>query len=121
MEIRNLPEDILQSKDYVADRIVIYPYAATTNTFRGRGILHTNTISLVISGEKTMQFASKTLHIRNDEFHFISAGNCLASVDLAGKEVFKSILIFFDNATLADFHDKYPIQKLKDQPRYKIR
>jgi AraC-like DNA-binding protein len=61
----------------------------------------------VISGEKTMLFADKTVKIKDDEFHFLSASNCVVSMDLSDKQVFRSILIFFDDKTLADFYLKY--------------
>jgi AraC-like DNA-binding protein len=117
MDIHHLPQDIFPAGSYKPEKIVFHAYAARMGSFNGKSILHTNTISLVMNGEKTMQFANKTLNIKNDEFHFISAGNCLASVNLSGKEIFKSILIFFDNAALTDFYLKYArhINKIKQK------
>src|SRR4051812_42989103 len=83
----------------------------------GRSILHKNAISMVVSGEKTMLFADKTIRIHDDEFHFLSSGNCLASVELSPKKTFHSILIFFDNKILSDFHLKYAAQIAKVKTR----
>jgi len=38
---------------------------------------------------------------------FLSAGNCMVSMELDTQMTMESILIFFDNKTLADFHLRY--------------
>jgi AraC-like DNA-binding protein len=107
MTIHNLPQDIFPNKKDAGDGLIFHNYAATVGSFKGRSILHKNAISLVISGEKTMHFADTVVHINDSEFHFLSAGNCLASVSLSKKDIFRSILIFFDNKVLADFYLKH--------------
>ncbi|MFC5410192.1 helix-turn-helix domain-containing protein [Larkinella bovis] len=107
MDIYHLPQDIVRSRDTAFRGILIQPYTAPQGSFRGRSMLHSNAISLVISGKKTMHFAEKVVRIQDDEFHFLSAGNCLVSMDLSEETVFRSILIFFDNQVLADFYRKY--------------
>lgn len=77
------------------------------NSFKGKSVLHKNAISLVIKGEKTMQFAEQTVFANDRSFHFLSAGNCLASIDLSRQDLFRSILIFFDDKVLTDFYLKY--------------
>jgi len=54
-----------------------------------------------------MHFAERTVHARDDEFHFLSTGNCVVTMNLLGTTPFRSILIFFDHKTLSDFHLKY--------------
>ena len=120
MEIFNLPQDIIADRNGKNDRIIFHPYSAESGSIKGKSILHTNAISLVISGEKTMQFANRTLHIKSDDIHFISAGNCLASINLSGKGVFRSILIFFDNKVLSDFYVKYAMLISAMKTRRKI-
>jgi len=120
MNIFNLPQDIFTEPKKSAETIIIHDYVAAAGSFKGRSILHKNAISLVISGEKTMHFADKTVNIKDDEFHFLSAGNCLASVNLSDKKVFRSILIFFDNKTLADFHLKYNTRITQIRAKQKI-
>lgn len=121
MDIINLPQDIITTKTKKHESIIFHPFTAAADSFKGKSILHTNAISLVISGEKTMHFANKILKIESSEFHFLSAGNCLASVNLAGREVFSSILIFFSNNILTDFYLKYAtlIRKIKSAGKIK--
>ncbi|MEO7424733.1 MAG: AraC family transcriptional regulator, partial [Fibrobacteria bacterium] len=103
----NLPEDIFADKKSQADELIFHAYAAPAGEFEGRSVLNKNAVSLVISGEKTIHFAEKKVDIKADEFHFLSSGNCLVSMRLSAKTRFRSILIFFSNATLSGFHAKY--------------
>ncbi|OCX53252.1 hypothetical protein BEL04_02810 [Mucilaginibacter sp. PPCGB 2223] len=107
MHIFNLPQDIVAGKANCHDDIFIHHYRAPAGSFKGKSILHTNAISLVISGTKTMHFANKTVNIREGEFHFLSAGNCIVTMDVHDNMPFESVLIFFSNKTLGDFHLKY--------------
>ena len=120
MTVFNLPQDIFPENKGQLDSIIIHDYSAPVGSFKGRSILHTNAISLVIDGEKTMLFAEQTVKIKNDTFHFLSAGNCIASMQLNEKKMFRSILIFFGNKTLADFFIKYDplIRQLKDKYKF---
>jgi AraC-like DNA-binding protein len=105
MQIFNLPDDSFP--EHGAERIIFQDYTAHPGAFKGRGILQRHAISLVISGEKTMHFAERTVHARDDEFHFLSAGNCVVTMNLLGTTPFRSILIYFDHKTLSDFYLKY--------------
>jgi AraC-like DNA-binding protein len=107
MRTINLPDDIFPAPQRRSESIIFHEYTGPVGSFKGRGILHQNAISLVISGEKTMHFAEKTVHVKDDEFHFLSSGNCIVTMDLSGKKIFKSILIFFDNKILSGFYLKY--------------
>ena len=120
MKIFNLPQDVFPGKIVKPEGIIIHDYSAAVGSFKGKSILQTNAISLVISGEKTMHFAETTVVIKSDEFHFLSAGNCLASMDLSKQKIFRSILIFFDNKVLAGFYLKYAslINKLKGKQKF---
>jgi AraC-like DNA-binding protein len=120
MQVFNLPQDIFPGKKENAENIIFYDYSPPAGSFKGRSILHKNAISLVISGEKTMHFADKTVYVKDDEFHFLSAGNCVASMKLSDKKAFRSILIFFDDKVLADFHIKYHALIKKISSRKKI-
>jgi AraC-like DNA-binding protein len=102
-----LPQDIIPEQGTVPSGIIFFDYIAQMGSFKGKSILQTNAISLVLSGKKTMHFADKSIHITDDEFHFLSSGNCLASMELSKQEYFRSILIFFDNRILDDFRIKY--------------
>ena len=118
MSVINLPNDVFPGQ-YKAGEVFFHNYIAHPQTFRGKSVLHTNAISIVISGEKTMHFANKTVHIKDDAFHFLSAGNCVASMELSERSVFHSILVFFDNKVLSDFFLKY--HKRVDQLRTRIK
>lgn len=120
MSVFNLPGDIPGSSKQGLVNIIIHDYTAKPGSFKGRSILHTNAISLVIRGKKTMRFAEKTISISSNEFHFLSAGNCIASMNLSNKEGFRSILLFFDNKILADFSIKYDqiISRLKNKKNH---
>ena len=120
MAVFNLPQDIFPGHKGPLESIIIHDYAAPVGSFKGRSILHTNSISLVIDGEKTMHFAEQTVKIKPDTFHFLSAGNCIASMKLPEKKIFRSILLFFDNKTLADFFIKYDslIKPIKGKQKF---
>jgi len=116
MNIYNLPQDIFPDKKDSSGSIIFHCHIAKTGTFMGKSILHKNAISLVMSGEKTMIFADRTINIKDDEFHFLSAGNCLVSMNFPGKSTFSSILLFYDNSILDNFYLKYDslITKIKN-------
>jgi len=116
MNIVNLPQDILPGEGSGSESVIFHDYSAPPGAFKGKGILHKNAISLVISGEKTMHFAETTVYARDTEFHFLSAGNCVVSMNLAAKTPFRSILIFFDTGLLTNFFIKYAgwVDKIKD-------
>jgi AraC-like DNA-binding protein len=115
MNIFKLPEDIFPDRKGAEENIIFHYYAAPVGSFHRKSILSKNAISLVISGEKTMHFAEKKVTVKDDEFHFLSSGNCVVSMKLNEHIPFKSILIFFDNKTLSDFYLKYnrQIEKIK--------
>ncbi|MGN6478036.1 MAG: hypothetical protein ACTHKV_12475, partial [Flavipsychrobacter sp.] len=96
-----LPAD---SDNQPIDReIVVQYFRSIQDTVRAKSILTKNAISLVIKGNKTMHFAEKTVQANDKEIHFLSAGNCIASIEFQEQEEFKSILIFFDEHLLTDF------------------
>lgn len=103
----NLPSDLFPETQTALPPVIIHDYTAEARAPKGRSILQKNAISLVVTGKKTMQFAEKTLYITSEDIHFISAGNCLASVNLSLGESFRSILLFFDDAVLTEFYLKY--------------
>ena len=107
MDIIHLPQDISPEGGSGSESIWFHEYAAPMDTFKGKGILQKNAISLVISGEKTMHFAEETVHARDTELHFLSAGNCVVTMNLAVKTPFRSVVVFFDTPVWTDFFIKY--------------
>ena len=120
MKIYTLPQDIFPGGRAPDEAIIFYNYAAATGLFNGKSILTKNAISLVISGEKTMHFAEKEIHVNSREFHFLSAGNCLVSMKLDPAIPFKSFIIFFDNSILNNFFIKYARQVTVARDKLKI-
>ncbi|HKP96016.1 MAG TPA: AraC family transcriptional regulator [Fibrobacteria bacterium] len=111
MRVFALPDDIPADAEAKKGDPFFHPYSGPIGSFSGRSVLNRNAISLVIAGEKTIHFAEKRVEIRPDEFHLLSTGNCLVSMEVSGKARFRSILIFFGHETLAAFLRKY---KAKD-------
>jgi AraC-like DNA-binding protein len=103
MKIHNLPGDNTSGGTGADESIIIYPFSSARTTFRERAVLDRNAISLVIEGEKTITFAETTVHPNDKEIHFLSAGHCIASMELSKQKIFRSILVFFDDKELADF------------------
>ena len=103
MTVFNLPDDIFLNKAETQSPIIIHHYTATASHFRERSILHRNAVSLVISGQKTIQFAEAAVDTNDSEIHFLSSGNSISSFDISKQQAFESILIFFDDKVLADF------------------
>lgn len=108
MSVINIPFDILPGRKFSTGEPVIADFIAPTKAFKGKCIFHTNVISLIISGKKTMHFADKTITLSASEYHLMSAGNFVARLDLHEEEPFRAILIFFDNETLSDFLVAHP-------------
>lgn len=115
----NLPRDIFPANQNLGERIIFHQYAAPMGSFSGRSLLSQNAISLVISGEKTMHFAEKSVRINASEFHFLSTGNCLVTMKLNEAIPFKSFLIFFDDSILTDFYLKHYQRIAEIQDKYK--
>ncbi len=111
-EIFHLPNNIPGIDTQRDHKIILHHYNSIGGSFHGRSILHMNAFSLVISGEKTMHFANQTVKINEGEFHFLSAGNCVVSMELQKAKPLESILIFFTPSILTDFYVKYD-QKIK--------
>ena len=113
MSVFNLPGDILTGWQGPGSGITLHHYTAQSPVLKESAVLQTNAISLVIKGNKTMHFLEGTVNVHDSEIHFLSAGNCIASVSLS--KPFESILIFFDNRVLSNFHLEHGelIEKLK--------
>jgi AraC-like DNA-binding protein len=113
MDVFNLPNDIFPTWQKPGSGITIHHYTLQSIAMKEMAVLKTNAISLVIRGNKTMQFLNGTANVQDSEIHILSAGNCIASVSLSNP--FESILIFFESRVLSDFclaHSEL-IEKLK--------
>ncbi len=117
--VLQLPQGISSEEENNSGEIVIYVYTAKADFFKGRCILNRNAFSLVISGEKTMQISEKKVFVNDNEIHLLSAGNCIASIDLSKRKEFKSVLMFFSEEVLTTFQVKYA--KVINQHKSKIK
>ena len=102
MNIRNIPENIVPFEKR-HDEIFISEYKTNSDAYKEKSILNKNAVSLVLHGKKTMHFAQKTVNVNDNEIHLLSAGNCIASIDMSKQKEFISILMFFDNVVLKNF------------------
>jgi AraC-like DNA-binding protein len=92
-----------------AEPISIFSYKAEGNSTRNRITLQQNLFSFLLEGEKTVYYAGTKIGIIPGQFLLLAAGNCLMSektVTSGGH--YRSILISFDNAVLADFFARHP-------------
>ncbi|MFO7446253.1 MAG: AraC family transcriptional regulator [Ignavibacteriaceae bacterium] len=129
MKLFDLPQDIYPGSDIQNDKVIFHDYSAPAGAFKGKSVLHKNAVSLVIKGEKTMHFAEKKVYVNENGFHLLSAGNCIVTMNLSKKQIFRSLLIFFDNKIMADFYIKYnekisgikERQKIKPEPYISIK
>jgi AraC-like DNA-binding protein len=119
MDIINLPQDIFPEGKENPERVIIHDYSPPSGAFKGKSILHKNAISLVIKGEKTMNFAEQTVFASDREFHFLSAGNCVVTMNVSFTKPFRSILIFFDTSVWTSFYTKYamPAGKISEHEK----
>lgn len=107
MNVHELPDDIFTDKTLPDSDIIFYHYSSVKDSFKEKSILKRNAFSLVINGTKTMHFAEKTVYIKENEVHLLSAGNCIASVSIEGYKPFESLLVFFTDEVLSDFESKH--------------
>jgi AraC family transcriptional regulator, exoenzyme S synthesis regulatory protein ExsA len=109
MKVHELPDDIFTDKTLPSSDIIFYHYSSEKDSFKEKSILKRNAFSLVINGRKTMHFAEKTVHINDHEVHLLSAGNCIASVNIERNKnkPFESLLVFFNDKVLFDFESKH--------------
>src|SRR5215203_789307 len=118
MKVFNLPDDIFSNKAELDNQIIIHHYITAGNYLKEKSVLHRNSVSLVINGQKTIRFAEKAVNTNDREIHFLSSGNCIASFDIEKQTQFESILIFFDDKVLSDFVVENTTLIEKEQKKY---
>lgn len=109
MQTFNLPDDLVPAGEASMENIYIFPYQSADNSSRSGITLHYNLFSFLLAGEKKVYYAEKHAQINNNQFLMLSSGNCLMSEKMAPENsIYKSVLVFFDNAVLTGFFLKYP-------------
>jgi AraC-like DNA-binding protein len=105
MQVYNLPQDLLTEAD--PSEVIIRRYESTQDTIRNRLVLHYNMLNLLLDGRKTIVQAAGTTTVYQDEILLMASGNCLTSELLSDAGRFRSIIIYFSNAVLADFYVRH--------------
>jgi len=105
MQVYNLPQDLLPEAD--PSEVIIRRYESTQESVRNRLVLHYNMLNLLLDGRKTIVQAAGTTTVYQDEILLMASGNCLTSELLSDAGRFRSIIIYFSNAVLADFYVKH--------------
>jgi AraC-like DNA-binding protein len=105
MQVYNLPQDLLPEAD--SSEVIIRRYESTQDTVRNRLVLHYNMLNLLLDGRKTIVQAAGTTTVYQDEILLMASGNCLTSELLSDAGRFRSIIIYFSNAVLADFYVRH--------------
>lgn len=92
-----------------SQQITVMNYDSDVTRIKNRINLDQNLFSFLLEGEKSVHYAGKYVSIKPNQFLLLSAGNCLMSEKIASDAGrYRSILIFFDNAVLADFFIRHP-------------
>jgi AraC-like DNA-binding protein len=105
MQVYNLPYDLLP--DAGPAEVIIRRYESAQDTVRNRIVLHYNMLNLLLDGRKTIVQATGTTTVYQDEILLLTSGNCLTSELLSDAGRFRSIIIYFSNAVLADFYVRH--------------
>jgi AraC-like DNA-binding protein len=100
----HLPHDLLPPGSPPPADVLIRSYESTQGSVRNRLVLHYNMLNLLLDGRKTIVQAAGRVTVYHDELLLMAAGNALTSELLSEQGRFRSILIYFSNAVLADFH-----------------
>lgn len=105
MQVYNLPYDLVPEASPA--EVIIRPYESAQDTVRNRIVLHYNMLNLLLDGRKTIVQAAGTTTVYHDEILLLASGNCLTSELLSDAGRFRSIIIYFSNAVLADFYVRH--------------
>lgn len=90
------------------DQISIFRYDSDAASIKTQIKLGQNLFSFLLEGEKTVHYAGTAAKIKPHQFLLLSAGNCLMSEKIAAESKrYRSILLSFDNAVLADFLSRH--------------
>jgi len=107
MEVYNLPHDLLPEGSPAPTDIYIRSYASQQPSVKNKMMLHWNMLNLLIDGRKTIIQATGAVTVYQDEILLMAAGNCLTSELLSDAGQFRSILLYFSNQMLEDFHVRH--------------
>ncbi|SFC29652.1 AraC-type DNA-binding protein [Flexibacter flexilis DSM 6793] len=112
LEFLDLPQSIIDSPhpQINSEQFGIVDYKNyLSDTPKSKIQLHKNLISIVLEGVKVIQ-DTEQLHIDAAHLVCLKAGRCLMSERLSATNQYSSLLLFFDDAFVANFIQKYNIQ-----------
>lgn len=99
------------------DAVSILRYNSGVSSVKGKIRLEQHLFSFLQEGTKSVQYAGKLATIDPGQFFLLSAGQCLMTEktsSVAGQ--YRSTLVFFDNALLADFLSRHPADQQHREP-----
>lgn len=103
----NLPQDLFPEQYREEDRVLIRPFTIYCSTKKNKVILHRNMINLLIEGRKNIISGGETTTVTDDSFVMIASGTCITTNTVADSGNYRSVLIYFSDEALLDFHMKY--------------
>ncbi|WP_201979875.1 helix-turn-helix transcriptional regulator [Hymenobacter rubidus] len=107
MTVYNIPHDLLPAGSPAPADILIRSYVSRQPTVKNKLVLNWNMLNLLIDGRKTIIQAADTVTVYQDEILLLAAGHCLTSELLSDQGQFRSILLYFSNQVLEDFHVRH--------------
>ncbi|ERJ57405.1 hypothetical protein M472_01360 [Sphingobacterium paucimobilis HER1398] len=83
--------------------VQIFDYHSSREMSRQQIVLNQNTISFLIEGKKEVLFNNSALSIDHSKFIIMRNGHCLMTERLSEVNNYRSLLLFFNNESLARF------------------
>lgn len=110
MNILQIPDNLTID---TGNKIQIFDYRITSPNIKNKVVLTKNVFSFLQEGKKGIITEEKATKIDNQEFLIIGSGNCLMTENTSEKNIYRSILFFFDDAVLSDFCNDAGITRAK--------
>lgn len=107
MSVSTLPIDLKLEESIP---VQLYDYHTNKEIFRSKVNLTHNTFSFLQQGVKEVITDKELVRIDNSDFLIIKSGNCLMTETIsAARHSYHSLLLFFTDAMLIDFLERYKI------------
>lgn len=111
MSIVNYPNEI---KEINTGEVQLYEYCISQSVEKIKVQLSKNVISFLVEGTKELITNNSSTTVQSNQFLIIKSGNCLMSENISVSNNYRSMLLFFSNASLVAFIERYKI-KLNQQ------
>lgn len=107
MEITTLPIDL---EIDVSENLQLYDYRTFQDLLKSKITLSKHTISFLRTGVKEVIGHGYSEQINNEHFLIMKSGNCLMTEKTSNSgNIYQSILLFFEDATVLEFLEKYQL------------